>query len=332
MLRLLGNSAPTGRRWNGASTRVCNWARCRRWGTCRARGVPGPSRPRRVRGWCRWLASSRKTWVTRRNCGTTRLLASHVRAHCEQAGHPSLAKLARGTVWKILAGHKLRPHRIEYYLEKRDPEFDTKMAQVLVLYKLVELARRREDAPEGPLTVFVSYDEKPGIQAIGGVAPDLPPEPGKHSCTGRDYEYQRHGTLTLMAGLDLMTGHVHRVVVERHRSREFVAFLQQLDGAYPAGARIRLVLDNHSAHISKETRAYLTTMANRFEFVFTPKHGSWLNVVESFFAKLTNTLLRGMRVESKQELRQRIERYIDRLNENPVVYRWTYKMDEISVA
>ena len=176
------------------------------------------------------------------------------RAHCEQAGHPSLAKLARGTVWKILAGHKLRPHRIEYYLEKRDPEFDTKMAQVLVLYKLVELARRREDAPEGPLTVFVSYDEKPGIQAIGGVAPDLPPEPGKHSCTGRDYEYQRHGTLTLMAGLDLMTGHVHRVVVERHRSREFVAFLQQLDGAYPAGARIRLVLDNHSAHVSKETR------------------------------------------------------------------------------
>ena len=103
---------------------------------------------------------------------TTRLLASHVRAHCEQAGHPSLAKLARGTVWKILAGHQLRPHKIEYYLEKRDPEFDTKMAQVLVLYKLVQLSRQRKDAPKGPLTVFVSYDEKPGIQAIGGVAPD----------------------------------------------------------------------------------------------------------------------------------------------------------------
>ncbi len=217
---------------------------------------------------------------------TTRLLASHVRAHCEQAGHPSLAKLARGTVWKILAGHQLRPHKIEYYLEKRDPEFDTKMAQVLVLYKLVQLSRQRKDAPKGPLTVFVSYDEKPGIQAIGGVAPDLAPKPGKHACTGRDYEYQRHGTLTLMAGLDLISGHLHRAVVERHRSREFVAFLRQLDRAYPAGARIRLVLDNHSAHVSKETRAYLTTMANRFEFVFTPKHGSWLNVVESFFAKL----------------------------------------------
>ena len=290
------------------------------------------------------ISSEARAWVVSLACvkpkalgypeelWTTRLLASHVRAHWEQAGHPSLAKLARGTVSKILAGHRLRPHKIEYYLEKRDPEFDTKMAQVLVVYKLVELARQRKDAPKGPLTVFVSYDEKPGIQAIGGVAPDLPPKPGKHVGTGRDYEYQRHGTLTLMAGLDLMTGQIHRAVVERHRSREFVAFLRQLDRAYPAGARIRLVLDNHSAHVSKETRAYLATMANRFEFVFTPKHGSWLNMVESFFAKLTNTLLRGMRVESKAELRQRIERYIDRLNEDPVVFKWTYKMDEISVV
>ena len=290
------------------------------------------------------ISSEARAWVVSLACvkpkelgypeeqWTTRLLASHVRAHCEQAGHPSLAKLARGTVSKILAGHRLRPHKIEYYLEKRDPEFDTKMAQVLVVYKLVELARQRKDAPKGPLTVFVSYDEKPGIQAIGGVAPDLPPKPGKHVGTGRDYEYQRHGTLTLMAGLDLMTGHIHRAVVERHRSREFVAFLRQLDRVYPAGARIRLVLDNHSAHVSKETRACLATMANRFEFVFTPKHGSWLNVVESFFAKLANTLLRGMRVESKAELRQRIERYIDRLNEDPVVFKWTYKMDETSVV
>ena len=290
------------------------------------------------------ISSEARAWVVSLACvkpkalgypeelWTTRLLASHVRAHCEQAGHPSLAKLARGTVSKILAGHRLRPHKIEYYLEKRDPEFDTKMAQVLVVYKLVELARQRKDAPKGPLTVFVSYDEKPGIQAIGGVAPDLPPKPGKHVGTGRDYEYQRHGTLTLMAGLDLMTGHIHRAVVERHRSREFVVFLRQLDRAYPAGARIRLVLDNHSAHVSKETRTCLATMANRFEFVFTPKHGSWLNVVESFFAKLANTLLRGMRVESKAELRQRIERYIDRLNEDPVVFKWTYKMDEISVV
>ena len=85
---------------------------------------------------------------------------------------------------------------------------------------------------------------------------------------------------------------------------------------------IRLVLDNHSAHVSKEKRAYLATTANRFEFVFTPVHGSWLNLVESFFSELTNSLLRGMRVESKQELQERIERYIDRLNEDAVRRRY----------
>ena len=150
--------------------------------------------------------------------------------------------------------------------------------------------------------------------------------------TGRDYEYKRRGTLTLMAGLDLLTGHIHRAVVERHRSREFVAFLRQLDAAYPSGVRIRLVLDNHSAHVSKATRAYLATTANRFEFVFTPVHGSWLNLVESVFAKLANSFLRGMRVESKLELQERIERYIDRLNEDPVISKWTNKVNEISVA
>ena len=108
--------------------------------------------------------------------------------------------------------------------------------------------------------------------------------------------------------------------MERHRSWEFVAFLRQLYGACPPGVRIRLVLDNHSAHVSKETRAYLAATANRFEFVFTPVHGSWLNLVESLFEKLTNSFLRGMRVETKQELQERIERYIDRLNEDPLRY------------
>ena len=82
----------------------------------------------------------------------------------------------------------------------------------------------------------------------------------------------------------------------------------------------------------KETRKYPATTANRFEFVFTPVHGSWLNLVKSLFARLTNRLLRGMWVETKEELKQRIERYIDRLNEGPVEYKWTYKLDEIAVA
>ena len=122
------------------------------------------------------------------------------------------------------------------------------------------------------------------------------------------------------------------MVVDRHRSREFVEFLKQIDAHYPAEMKIRMVLDNHSAHISKETRQYLSTVPNRFEFTFTPKHGSWLNLVESFFGKLARTLLRGIRVKSKEELIERIQRYIDRLNEEPVIYRWTYKLDETSVV
>ena len=264
---------------------------------------------------------------------TTRLLAEHVRGHCEAAGHPSLKHLARGTVSKILSRHEIRPHKISYYLEQRDPEFDQKMRQVLYVYRQVDLLRRDADVDKKkPLRAFVSFDEKPGIQALGATAPDLPPVPGKHPNVGRDYEYVRHGTMTLMAGLDLMSGHIHRMVVDRHRSREFVEFLKQMDTYYPQETRIRVVLDNHSAHISKETRSYLATVPNRFEFTFTPKHGSWLNLVESFFGKVARTLLRGIRVASKAELVERIERYIDRLNEEPVIFRWTYKMDETSVA
>ena len=108
----------------------------------------------------------------------------------------------------------------------------------------------------------------------------------------RDYEYVRHGTVSLLAGLDLATGEVVGLVRDRHRSREFVEFLQTLDAKYPKNVRIQVILDNHSAHTSKETRAFLATVPNRFEFVFTPLHGSWLNLIEVFFAKMTHQVLR----------------------------------------
>ena len=117
--------------------------------------------------------------------------------------------------------------------------------------------------------------------------PDLPPEPGKHAAFARDHEYKRHGTVSLLAGIDLLTGEVHALVKDRHRSREFIEFLGLLDAGYQAHTAIKLILDNHSAHISKETKAWLAKQpAGRFEFTFTPKHGSWLNLVESFFSKL----------------------------------------------
>ena len=262
---------------------------------------------------------------------TTALLAQHVRKHCLVAGHPSLRKLARGTVSKILSQSAIRPHKITYYLERRDPEFEAKMAQVLYVYKEVHVLREGGKDPSA-LVAFLSYDEKPGIQAIGVTAPDLPPVPGKHPEISRDHEYVRHGTVSLLAGIDLLNGMVHGLVFDRHRSREFIQFLQKVDQSYPPTAKIRIVLDNHSAHISKETRQYLSSVPNRFEFIFTPKHGSWLNLVESFFAKMAHGMLRGIRISSKDELKERILKYLDEVNEEPIVFRWKYGLDSISLT
>ena len=95
---------------------------------------------------------------------------------------------------------------------------------------------------------------------------------------------------------------------------------------------IRVILDNHSAHVSKETQEYLKSVPNRFEFVFTPKHGSWLNLIEAFFAKMTKSMLRGIRVTSTQNLKDRILRYLDEINEVPVVFKWKYGLDSLSVV
>ena len=262
---------------------------------------------------------------------TTRLLAQHIRKQAMAAGHPSLSKLGRGTVSKILRANQVRPHRIQYCLERRDAEFDTKMVQVLHVYKEVEIWREK-GVPPPDLTAVLSYDEKPGIQALQNTAPDLPPIPGKHAAMGRDHEYIRHGTLSLLAGIDLLSGEVLGLVRKRHRSAEFIEFLQLADAHYPAGARLRIVLDNHSAHLSRQTRAFLATLPNRFEFTFTPKHGSWLNLIESFFAKMAKTLLRGIRVASADELKARIDLYLKEINQTPVAFRWKYKLENLSVV
>jgi transposase len=291
-----------------------------------------PTMTAEARAWVVALACQRpKDLGYAQELWTTRLLSKHVRKHCEAAGHPSLMKLGRGTVSKILSANQVHPHKIQYYLERRDPEFDAKMVQVLHVYKEVEIWREK-GAPPPDLVAVLSYDEKPGIQAIQNTAPDLPPVPGKHLAVGRDHEYIRHGTLSLLAGIDLLSGEVLGLVRKRHRSVEFIEFLKLADAHYPAGARIRVVRDNHSAHISKETRSFLATLPNRFEFTFTPKHGSWLNLIESFFGKMAKTLLRGIRVASADELKTRIELYLKEVNKTPVIFRWKYKLETLSVV
>ena len=141
----------------------------------------------------------------------------------------------------------------------------------------------------------------------------------------------RLGTVSLLAGLDLHTGRVTEIVSDRHASADFIRLLTGLDKGYPPQARIRLLLDNHSAHISKGTQGWLSLHPRRFEFVFTPKHGSWLNIVETMFSKMARSMLRGIRVATKQELVDRIHLYFEQINADPVIFRWKYKMEETTI-
>ena len=254
---------------------------------------------------------------------TISALARFVGEHAQGAGFPRLAKAGKSTVWRILDECDIKPHKIRYYLEKRDPEFDRKMQEVLMVYRDVSIYAEGavHDGRANPIYT-VSVDEKPGVQAIALTAPDLPPVPGKAVGIGRDYEYVRHGTVSILAGIDLHSGHIFANVEDRHRSIEFIALLKLLDAHYPPEAIIRVVLDNHSAHISKETMAYLGSRAGRFEYVHTPKHGSWLNLIECAFSKMARTFLRHIRVTSKDDLKQRILEGVREINASPVVFRW----------
>lgn len=268
------------------------------------------------------LGYAHETW-------TYSLLKQHIRENCEAAGHQVLSRIDKGVLNTILSQGNIKPHKVSYYLEKRDPEFDLKMANVLQVYK--EIAIVNEDPEDkNRKTTTISYDEKPGIQAIKNIAPQLQPVVGQYQTLKRDHEYKRLGTLSLLAGIDLHTGKVIPLVRDRHRSREFIEFLTEIDKEYPEDWKIRVILDNHSSHVSKETKAWLLTKPGRFEFVFTPKHGSWLNMIEMFFSKIARSFLRHIRVDSKQELVDRIYQGIRAINEEPVVFKWKYKMEEFT--
>lgn len=301
--------------------------------------LPRSGRPRKI-------SDSAIAWILQLACPkpkdlgyapewwTYSLLQSHVRRHGPAAGYKVLETVSQSRLHNLLQKAELRPHKVRYYVERRDPEFEQKMATVLHVYKEVEMVNDgllRGIIAESAV-VTISYDEKPGIPALANTTADGPPVPGTHASHLRDYEYERLGTVSLLAGLDLHTGRVTEIVSDSHKSSDFIRWLMQLDQNYPAEMALRLILDNHSAHISKETQRYLATRPNRFQFVFVPKHGSWLNLVEVLFSKMTRAMLREIRVASKQELMDRIHLYFQQLNADPVVFRWKYKMNEVNVA
>ena len=264
---------------------------------------------------------------------TRALLTKHINKFAEEAGHMRLSTVSQSKVRTILEEADIKPNKITYYCENRDPDFDQKMHNVLLVYKQLSLQFDENGQllpleEDGQVVHVLSYDEKPGIQAIANTSEDLLPDES-HRNISRDYEYKRLGTVALLAGIDLQTGEAIPLVRDRHSSKEYVEFLSLLDAKYPKGDKIRLVLDNLKVHTSEETRKYLAKVPGRFEFVFTPKHGSWLNLIEGFFSKLTRQFLKGIRVKTKEELVERIYKYFDEVNADPVVYHWKHKLDEI---
>ena len=262
--------------------------------------VQRPGRPSEItddaKAWMIHIACQRPTELGyAQELWTLTSLHKYIQKHAEEAGYPRLSTVTKPYIQKFLKEQDMKPFKIKYYCEKRDPDFESKMHEVLLVYKQIEM----------------QFDENGEVY--------------------RDAEYKRLGTLSLLAGIDLLTGEAIPLVSETHKSSDFIEFLKILDKKYPSQDTIRIILDNHSAHTSKETRRFLDTMPKgRFKFVFTPKHGSWLNMIESFFSKMTRQMLRGIRVNTKQELEERIYKYFDEVNREPVVYHWKYKMDEIS--
>ena len=264
---------------------------------------------------------------------TRALLTKHINKYAEETGHIRLSTISQSKVRTILEEADIKPNKITYYCENRDPDFDQKMHNVLLVYKQLSMQFDENGkfiaVTEGePTTHTISYDEKPGIQAIANTTEDLPPDK-EHKTISRDYEYKRLGTVSLLAGIDLQTGEAIPLVKDKHSSKEYIEFLKLLDSKYPKGDKIRLILDNLKVHSSEETRKYLASIPERFEFVFTPKHGSWLNLIEGFFSKLTRQSLKGIRVKTKEELVERIYKYFEEVNADPVVYHWKYKLEEI---
>ena len=261
-------------------------------------------------------------------------LTSHINKTAEAVGYVILATIHKSTVHTILDEADIKPHKITYYCENRDPDFDSKMHNVLLVYKQLQMQFDESgnliSFEEIPVHVL-SYDEKPGLQAIATTSEDLRPDEN-HATISRDYEYRRLGTVSLLAAIDLQTGEAIPLVRDKHSSKEYIEFLKLLDEKYPKGDKIRLVLDNLKVHTSDETRRYLATVPGRFEFVFTPKHGSWLNMIEGFFSKMTRQMLRGIRVKTKDELVSRIYQYFAEVNEEPVVFHWKYNLDDIDVS
>jgi transposase len=220
-----------------------------------------------------------------------------------------VAGISLRSVQRIWQAHQLQPHRVRSFKRSRDPQFTEKLADVVGLYV---------DPPAH--AVVLSIDEKSQIQALDRTQPGLPLKPGR--CGTMTHDYQRHGTTTLFAALNVLDGRVIGRCMQRHRHGEFIRFLNAVERAVPAGKLIEAVVDNYATHKHPKVKAWLARHP-RWRFHFTPTSGSWLNAVETFFSVLTRKRIRRGTFHSIVDLQAAINRYLAEHNANPKPFVWT---------
>ena len=223
--------------------------------------------------------------------------------------------LSRSSVHRVWQAFALAPHRSETFKLSKDPLFIDKVRDVVGLYL---------DPPDKALVLCV--DEKSQIQALDRSQPILPMRPGQ--AERRAHDYKRNGTTSLFAALDTKTGKVIGQLHRRHRSLEFRKFLDKIDAAVPTGFEVHLILDNYGTHKTASIQRWLLKRP-RFQLHFTPTGASWLNLVERWFALLTEQQLRRGIFRSTRNLETTIRSYIDSHNEQPKPFVWTKTADEI---
>jgi transposase len=219
------------------------------------------------------------------------------------------------TVQKIWAARGLKPHRVDTFKLSKDPRFEEKLVDVVGLYL---------NPPES--AIVLSMDEKSQIQALDRTQPSLPMKPGRAGTMTHDYK--RNGTTTLFAAMDVLTGSVIGQCLPRHRHTELITFLRTIDREVPKGLQIHLILDNYATHKHPNVAAWVAKHP-RFHLHFTPTSSSWLNMIESFFAKLTNKAIRRGAFGSVPDLIAAIDAYLTATNNNPAPFIWTRTADQI---
>lgn len=219
--------------------------------------------------------------------------------------------ISASQVGRILDEADIKPHKVRGWLNRpNDPEFFTRAQQICALYQCIPAN-----------TVLLSLDEKTGIQAKSRKHPTRRVRPSRPA--RREFEYVRHGTVSLIAAMNVGDGTIRGKIIERNNSVTFMEFLTEIDQAIPAHLNIHLVMDNGSSHTSKATRAWLTAHP-RFTVTYTPKHASWLNMVEIFFSILTRRLLRRGEFTSREHLAKKILTFITHYDRTAKPFRWTY--------